>query len=507
MTLIKQIGKLLYRLVPNSIKKLINLLKGRVEASIRMQLILTIILCFFLALFTEMVFDPLLAKWESEPRIDYTMGMERIDNEAKELANMLSSEVPPTSMALDDMVKERIEHSLPMKTLIVDFEGKVLLKSENATETQVDLYAVINRAMELRRPDYQYSGYDYSYYYDNHGEFFSFYPVSYKNIKAFVITSGIPEARIIHMNPTRFLPVTFFLVSFVVFFYYLTRRKMKYIEELAMGLYEMSKGNLHFRVAARSRDELGSLANNINHMAEELQQKIEEERRIERTKNELITNVSHDLRTPLTSIMGYLRLIMEKRYESEEKMEGYAQIAFAKSEKLKTLIDDLFEFTKLTDHRVHLSRERVNLGEMLSQLLEEYVPQCEANQLTIEKELPQQPVIAYIDSDKMVRVIDNLLTNAIAYSEKPGVIKMAMKLDEASVLLSVENRGEPIVPEDLGRLFDRFYRVDKSRSEETGGSGLGLAIAKSIVELHGGTIWAESEGELIRFVIKLPAAV
>jgi signal transduction histidine kinase len=281
---------------------------------------------------------------------------------------------------------------------------------------------------------------------------------------------------------------------------------MKYIEELARGLREISKGNLNYRVAARSRDELGSLATSINLMTAELQLTLEEERRAEQTKTELITNVSHDLRTPLTLIMGYLRLLKDKNYESEAQADTYLNIAYSKSEKLKSLIDDLFEYTKLSSKGDTLKLDAVYMNELLEQLLEEMVSYAEDNELNLVRAFPPEKLKVNVDADKMIRVFDNLLTNAVKYSRKPGTVKVLLFREADHVLVRISNNGTPLPQEDLDRLFDRFYRVDASRSSETGGSGLGLAIAKSIIDYHGGDIWAESEGDEIRFWVKLKLA-
>ena len=154
---------------------------------------------------------------------------------------------------------------------------------------------------------------------------------------------------------------------------------------------------------------------------------IEKERKLEKQKNELITNVSHDLRTPLTSIMGYLRLLRDSKYENKEQHDEYTRIAFAKSEQLKNLIEDLFEYTKLTNEQVVLEKQEVCMNELLEQLIEELVPQAEEHGLTFVKKFPEERAYASIDSEKMVRVFDNLLMNAIKYSKDDGEIKVSLQ--------------------------------------------------------------------------------
>ncbi|HBW38277.1 cell wall metabolism sensor histidine kinase WalK [Desulfosporosinus sp. BICA1-9] len=220
-------------------------------------------------------------------------------------------------------------------------------------------------------------------------------------------------------------------------------------------------------------------------------------------KNELITNFSHDLRTPLTSILGYLALIKDRKFETDEQFNDYVNIVYSKSEKLGGLIEDLFEYTKLTNKGVKFTRETVSLNELLEQLLEEHTLSFEENNLVIIKEIPQEKVFVEIDIDQTVRVFENLLLNAVKYSYKPGEIMVKILRENDDVLVIIQNKGKHIPQAELARLFDRFYRVEQSRTADKGGSGLGLAIAKGIVELQGGQIWAECSGEVIRFIVKL----
>ncbi|WP_088829901.1 sensor histidine kinase [Paenibacillus tyrfis] len=394
----------------------------------------------------------------------------------------------------ENTVKRLVTYN-KLKIVITDLEGKVVFRSENAPETYVDVHSVIRNAMETRNRES-----------DSRSEFSSFYPVTYNNQKAYLIVSGIPQPTISYHKGENPLSILASLAVFIFLFYFLTQRKMRYIEELASGLRIIATGNLDHRVVERSQDELGSLARDMNFMVTDLQRRIEEERRAEQLKNELITNVSHDLRTPLTLIMGYLRLLHDRNFETPEQAAGYVSIAYSKSEKLKGLIDDLFEFTKLSNHDAPLHKKGVVINEVLEQLLEEYVTLSEEQQLTLIRSLPQERLLVRIDVDKMIRVFENLLGNAIKYSPKPGVITFGMIQERGHAIIRISNKADALTRDELEQLFDRFYRVDKARTSDTGGSGLGLAIARSIVESHEGTIWAESENGEIHFYVKLKLA-
>ncbi|WP_282937610.1 ATP-binding protein [Paenibacillus sp. RC67] len=481
---------------------------GHVSRSIRLQLILTFCVCLIasslLYAFTYQAFGEM----RSQAVIDYKYGIDQIDGEARSLVRELdtrsfdqeadTSEVIPTPASrqadFENHVK-RIARDQKYKVLITDLEGKVIFRSSNAAETNVDIHNIISNAMNART--------DHDY---NRKEFSSFYPVNYNSQKSYLIVSAIPEPHITYRKGES--PMSFFsaVVLFIFLFYFLTQRKMRYVEELAGGLRIIATGNLDYRVIERSDDELGSLARDMNLMVEDLQRRIEEERRNERLKNELITNVSHDLRTPLTLIMGYLRLLQDKGYETQEQAAGYVSIAYNKSEKLKLLIDDLFEYTKLSNRDVPLYKEGVPINEVLDQLLEEFVTMAEEQQLTIVRNIPKEKLLVRIDVDKMIRVFENLLTNALKYSLKPGAITVNVSRDHRYVTIRVSNRSDMLTDEELQQLFERFYRVDASRSSATGGSGLGLAIAKSIVDSHEGTIWAEQDSGQLHFYVKLKLA-
>lgn len=292
---------------------------------------------------------------------------------------------------------------------------------------------------------------------------------------------------------------------YILFFHFLTREKIKYIREITAGIQEISKGNLDFKVAEKGNDEFRILAKNINKMSAELKNKIEDERRAEKTKSELITNVSHDLKTPLTTIIGYLTLVKDKNYDEEKTMSDYIERAYSKSLRLKKLIEDLFEYTKISNGVIKVNKTNVNIAELMDQLLGEMSILAKQNNLSFETEYSGAEIYVDVDSDLMARAFENILSNSIKYSYKELNSKVNISIIEhtGGITLTFENQGDTIPTEVLPLLFERFYRVDKSRNSKVSGSGLGLAIAKSIVELHGGTISAESEANRVKIIVEL----
>ncbi len=225
-------------------------------------------------------------------------------------------------------------------------------------------------------------------------------------------------------------------------------------------------------------------------------------------KDDLVTYLAHDLKTPLTSVIGYLTLLKDEKSISEEMRERYTNIAVKKSERLEVLINELFEITRYNIHNVELEKGNVNFSIMLEQIVYEFEPSLAEKHLSFETEI-EDGIEVYIDADRIERVVDNLIRNAIHYSYPDTEIKVSLSQyndseEKSIVRLMVENHGKTIPKEKLLRVFEQFYRVDSSRSTTTGGSGLGLAIAKQLVEAHDGTIAVDSENEMIKFVVELP---
>ncbi|MCQ6562406.1 HAMP domain-containing histidine kinase [Paenibacillus mendelii] len=294
------------------------------------------------------------------------------------------------------------------------------------------------------------------------------------------------------------------VILFLVFFFLFSRSIITYIEEITLGLREIADGRLTHRIPVKSSDELGVVADNINRMAERLKHSIEEERSAVKAKNDLITGVSHDLRTPLTSIIGFLEYMENDRCRDEVEYRYYVNIVYGKSLGLKKLIDDLFEYTRVTSNEIPLQFERLDMNSFLRQLADEFVPVFEQADMTYHIEAGGEPLYIMADSDELVRVYENLFSNTIRYAKEGKQLDIEIASDERDVIVTFRNYGAPISAVDLPHLFERFYRVDKSRSKETGGSGLGLAITKSIVELHGGTIAVFSSKRQTEFVTRFP---
>ncbi len=481
------------------IKLLWQLFVSRMKKSIRFELVVAFGVCVIISIIFFIMSSKLFYNTVTESYMDYSSSYHDIKQRAKALSHELNSRglSSKDTAAFKDIIEDYYNLQGSHRVMITDTEGNVLFRTSNLSDGKVDIHTIIKNYIETS---------EYDGYYEAK-EVYSFFPLELQDIKAYLITSSMPEATISYKNyisENIFVSFVIAFFSFIISFLIITNSSMKYIQEISKGLKEISRGNLSYRLPIKGEDELGNLANNINYMAQEIETKIENERKAEKTKNELITNVSHDLRTPLTSIMGYIGLARDEKYSDEKELKEYLDIAFNKSERLKVLIDDLFEYTKLTNEGVLLNFQRLNLNEFLEQLIEELRPYYEENDLKLNVLLPEEKIFINADTNKILRLFENLFTNSIKYSHKPGEVNVSLEKFTETVVFTISNRGDRIDKDKLKKIFERFYRADEARNSSVSGSGLGLAITKNIAELHKGRVWADCQEDIITFYVQLP---
>ena len=304
---------------------------------------------------------------------------------------------------------------------------------------------------------------------------------------------------VIRVNRNLYVLITI-LVAFLIILRFYFKSFAKYFYEINMGIDALADENGEDVVLS---PELSSTEKKINAINDTLARRKTAAEQAEQRKMELVVYLAHDLKTPLTSVIGYLTLLRDEQQISEELREKYLSISLEKAERLEDLINEFFEITRFNLSNITLEYRRVNLTRLLEQLTYEFKPMfIEKNLECILEAVPD--VSIRCDVDKMQRVFDNLLRNAVNYSFENGIIHITVSQDEKSMRLLFSNQGNTIPKEKLGRIFEQFYRLDSSRSTKSGGAGLGLAIAKEIVELHGGEIKARSENEVIEFEVILP---
>ena len=305
--------------------------------------------------------------------------------------------------------------------------------------------------------------------------------------------------RVIGNNKDFFLVIGF-LCLFSLFFYAALLKMVKYLNQVETGIDNIvldSADSIHMIT------ELKPIETRLNEIKQILKKQEQEVIEGEKKKNDLIVFLAHDLKTPLTSIVAYLTMLDSYQDMPEEERQRYTHIALEKSIRLGELISEFFEITKFNLQDIVLEPVELNLSMMLEQLADELYGVLREKNLTCEVEAAEDMVV-YGDADKLARVFDNILRNAVSYCYPNTKIRIQAEMTEEGNRIVVSNRGKQIPKEQLGTIFEKFYRLDEARHSTTGGAGLGLAIAKEIVELHGGTIRAESDEEETRFIVMLP---
>ncbi|MBD5088397.1 MAG: HAMP domain-containing histidine kinase [Clostridiales bacterium] len=248
---------------------------------------------------------------------------------------------------------------------------------------------------------------------------------------------------------------------------------------------------------------LKDVQDDMNAIRERNNRNIQLAKEAEQRKNDLIVYLAHDLNTPLTSVIGYLTLLVEEEELSDKLRKKYTGIALSKAERLEDLINEFFDITRFNLTTMALDKEAIHLSRMLEQIASEFLPIMDEKKLTWDMHV-EKDIFFLGDADKMERVVDNLIRNAINYSYPETAIHLSLTQRGKEISLLVSNKGKNIAKEKLVHIFEQFYRLDSSRATNTGGAGLGLAIAKEIVELHQGSITAESRDESITFRVNLP---
>lgn len=223
----------------------------------------------------------------------------------------------------------------------------------------------------------------------------------------------------------------------------------------------------------------------------------------EQQKNDLIVYLAHDLKTPLTSVIGYLSILDEAPDMPPEQRAKFVGITLDKAYRLEQLINEFFDITRLNLSEISAEKTKVDLSVMLLQLAEEFYPQLTENNMTLSTDI-ESGIKLFADADKLARALDNLLKNAVNYGFSDSEIKLSAHSSGENAVITLSNKGDEIPQEKLGRIFDKFCRLDSSRRSKTGGAGLGLAITKQIIELHGGSITASCSGNDITFTIVIP---
>lgn len=301
--------------------------------------------------------------------------------------------------------------------------------------------------------------------------------------------------------------INIFLLIFIplsiLFFFLLTKRYSTYFNEISSGIHYLARGDFQHQVEIQSNDEFNDIAKDINLASEKLKEAIDRGDFSESSKDQLVVNLAHDLRTPLTSVLGYLDLILKDDSLAKEQVTHFLTIAFTKSQRLEKLIDELFEVTRMNYGMLPVDKKRFNLTDLLHQLKEELYPVFENNHLIARMNSSTHlPILG--DGDMLARLFENLITNAIRYGYDGQYVDINGFIEANEMVVQVVNYGDSIPPDELPHLFDMFYTGDTARTNQVDSTGLGLFIAKNIAEQHNGSITVESSVIQTTFEVRLP---
>lgn len=289
------------------------------------------------------------------------------------------------------------------------------------------------------------------------------------------------------------------LVLFVIFIF--AKRYMKPFQDIDRQLDALlsdDSSEIHLS------KELSATEQKLGALKQAMEKRLFDAQLAEQRKNDLVTYLAHDIRTPLTSVVGYLNLLDEAKDMPEEQREKYTRITLDKAYRLEKMINEFFEITRYSLQQIQLNKETVDLCYMFVQLTDELLPVLTRNGNTSVIKMDNEDITVYGDREKLARVFNNILRNAAAYSYPNTEIVISAKEQEGNVEIVFQNQGKTIPLEKQEAIFEKFYRMDDARSSDSGGTGLGLAIAKEIVTLHGGTIRIKSENDTVTFIVTIP---
>ena len=291
-----------------------------------------------------------------------------------------------------------------------------------------------------------------------------------------------------------------FMACWILVTYHFIKKLLRYLDEVATAAEKLVVPNTTPIVLS---NELNYIESQLNRAREKAINNARAAKDAEQRKNDLVVYLAHDLKTPLTSVIGYLTLLRDEGQISPELRQKYLSISLDKAERLEDLINEFFEITRFNLSHITLEYSRVNMTRLLEQLTFEFKPMLLDKNLRCTLDIAPDTMVK-CDVDKIQRVFDNLLRNAVNYSFEDGEIHITAQQKDKLLKIRFTNQGNTIPQEKLNRIFEQFYRLDSARNSKSGGAGLGLAIAKEIVELHHGTITARSEDEIIEFEVTLP---
>ncbi|MCH3965445.1 MAG: HAMP domain-containing histidine kinase [Clostridium sp.] len=449
----------------------------KLRSELAFSAVISVIIALVLAVFLrEFVLGSFLNSYNDTPEYVYENMIAPTENELK---NMNMKDIGKLQEYMDG------EFSMTYFIFIVRKDGNVIA-SNNRQIKSVDERQIVNgkntfkflntdrdNLVKITRCDYLKDGYYLYYIYIGYGK------LDNSNIVGVMAIS-----------------------IFIIVFFLLIWRRISYISKIKSTVRSIAEGNLSDRVPLKYKNELRELSENINYMAS----KIEKE---EKNRNEFFTNISHDLRTPLTTILGYIDMIKNGKYNSENEFNNYIDIMHKKGLYLKNMLDDFFEYSKLSSNDIILEKQYLQLNELARQVYEEEDEEFIRMGLKLSLKLPRESIGIKADPNLFLRAVNNLLSNALKYSKNDTTVEFNVDKEKYNdnfyAVISVSNIPEtPVDHEDVENFFERLYKRDLSRKKE--GSGLGLSIVREIIKHHGGVVKAYKENRRLIFKLYIPCS-
>ena len=325
----------------------------------------------------------------------------------------------------------------------------------------------------------------------------------------FIITSVgelVPQVKKVFGSMVMAVLILLIMIA-VLLALWIYRAILRPIGELKRATKEIKEGNLDYELKIKEKDEIGQLCMDFEEMRQRLRDNAEEKLQNDKENKELIRNISHDLKTPLTAIKGYAEGIMDGVAASPEKLDKYIRTIYNKANDMDKLIDELTFYSKIDTNKIPYDFAKININEYFRDCVEELSVELESSGIDLGFfDYTEAPVTVIADAEQLKRVINNIISNSVKYlDKKKGIINIRLRDDGDFVQIEIEDNGKGISARDLPNIFERFYRTDSSRNSSKGGSGIGLSIVKKIVEDHGGRIWAtskESIGTVMHIVLR-----
>ncbi|MCC9296164.1 HAMP domain-containing histidine kinase [Clostridium sp. WLY-B-L2] len=368
---------------------------------------------------------------------------------------------------------------------LADMKGNIVLKSKGIKDRYMDLDSLREHMVKDHIGKTVYELYDL-YISGN-----KYVLVTWKNSGAY------------HEIFKHVFIIAFPIVISLEIIYFWSYKKVEYIKYICKGIVKISQKNLDYKIQKRGSDELKVLAEEINKMSLNLKNMMEREKFLQRFKNQLITNLFHDLRTPLTSLIGYLYLLNNIDVSIKDR-KIYSKKSLERAEKLKLFIDNLFQYSKLESGEIEPELCNVNIVEIMEQIIGEMSILAEKSGIEFVKKYDMVDLKLNVDPYLISRAFQNVLSNAIKYSAKNSSVYVNITSDKKNTVVSFQNKPvRDLSDEQIGKIFDKFYTGDKSRNSHENNSGLGLAIVKNIVKLHKGEVWAENRDNVFTICVKL----